>query len=175
VEKDVTRAILFDRDGTLIADRPPNNDVCAVCVMPKAVGAVALAREWNCRIGVVSNQPALSAESFDFSGFREVNAAIARQIGSIDAWFICPHAAGANCECRKPRPGLVLSAIRRFEAQPQHVAVIGDIGADIEAAARAGALGILVPNARTRQAEIRNAPIVARDLVAAVRRALEFI
>jgi D-glycero-D-manno-heptose 1,7-bisphosphate phosphatase len=171
----MTRAILFDRDGTLIADRPPNNDVTAVTVMPSAAGAIALAREWDCRIGVVSNQPALTHDDFDLGGFRAVNTLIQRRIGCVDAWFICPHAEGAACDCRKPRPGLVLSAIRRFESTPEHVAVIGDIDADVEAAASAGALGILVPNERTRDAEIRTAPIVARDLVHAVRRALEFI
>jgi histidinol-phosphate phosphatase family protein len=171
----MNRAILFDRDGTLIADHPPNNDVTSVTVMPGAEGAVALAREWDCHIGVVSNQPALSLDDFDISGFRAVNTFIQRRVGCIDAWFICPHAEGADCECRKPRPGLVLSAIRRFESTPKHVAVIGDIGADIEAATNAGAVGILVPNDQTRKAEIRSAPIVARDLVAAVRRALEVI
>jgi HAD superfamily hydrolase (TIGR01662 family) len=109
------------------------------------------------------------------TGFREVNTLIQQRIGSIDAWFICPHAENADCECRNPQPGLVLSAIRRFDVSPAHVAVVGDIGADIEAAARAGALGILVPNAKTSEAEIRRAPIVASDLVAAVRLALEFI
>jgi D-glycero-D-manno-heptose 1,7-bisphosphate phosphatase len=171
----VKRAILFDRDGTLIEDRPPNNDASAVAMMPSAEGAIALAREWECRIGVISNQPAIAVESFDMTGFREVNTLIQQRVGCIDAWFICPHEENADCDCRKPRPGLVLSAIRRFDVSPAHVAVVGDIGADIEAAARAGALGILVPNAKTREAEIRRAPIVASDLVSAVRRALEFI
>lgn len=168
-------AILFDRDGTLIVDNPPNNDADAVQVMPTAQGAIALAREWDCSVGVVSNQPAIATTNFDMSGFRAVNAAIVRRAGAIDAWFICPHANGADCDCRKPRPGLVLSAIRRFESAPKHVAVIGDIGADVEAAASAGAIGILVPNARTLEAEIRTAPFVCTDLVKAVRCALSFI
>ncbi len=109
------------------------------------------------------------------SGFRAVNGFIARRIGGIDAWFVCPHTRGADCNCRKPRPGLVLSAIRRFESEPQRVAVIGDIGADVEAAANAGAVGILVPNERTLEAEIRNAPFVCTDLIGAVRCALSFI
>ncbi len=171
----MNRAILFDRDGTLIADRPPNDDVTAVSVMPSAPGAVALAREWDCRVGVVSNQPAIAHDRFDMAGFRAVNNLIQRRIGGVDAWFICPHAENANCDCRKPRPGLVLSAIRRFESDPQRTAVIGDIAADVEAAANAGALGILVPNGRTRAEEIEAAPIVAADLVHAVRRALESI
>ena len=171
----MNRAILFDRDGTLIEDHPPNNDVASVTVMPKAPGAVALAREWNCRVGVVSNQPALAMDGFDITGFRAVNSLIQRRVGVVDAWFICPHAESDNCACRKPRPGLVLSAIRRFDSAPDHVAVIGDIAADVEAAARAGALGILVPNERTLTAEIHNAPLVASDLVSAVRRALDVI
>ncbi len=56
----VKRAILFDRDGTLIVDNPPNNDVNAVQMMPTAEGAIALAREWDCSVGVVSNQPAIA-------------------------------------------------------------------------------------------------------------------
>ncbi len=171
----MNRAILFDRDGTLIADSPPNNDINNVTVMPGAPGAMALAREWDCRVGVVSNQPAIARQDFDISAFRAVNSLIAARIGSVDAWFICSHSEMERCDCRKPRPGLVLSAMRRFDSSPKHVAVIGDIAADVEAAANAGALGILVPNQRTRKEEIRNAPIVEQDLVSAVRRALEFI
>ena len=47
-------------------------------------------------------------------------------------------------------------------------AVVGDIGADVEAARRAGARAVLVPTARTRAEEVRAAPLVAPDLVAAV-------
>lgn len=69
---------------------------------------------------------------------------------------------------RMPRPGLIEPAARRLGVPPSGCAVIGDIGGDIEAAAAAGARGILVPTGRTRPAEIARAPETARTLRAAV-------
>ncbi|MEV4008291.1 HAD-IA family hydrolase, partial [Actinomadura sp. NPDC049753] len=69
---------------------------------------------------------------------------------------------------RKPRPGLVERAAERLGVAPSDCAVIGDIGGDIEAAAAAGARGILVPTGRTLRTEIAQAPETAPTLDAAV-------
>jgi len=81
---------------------------------------------------------------------------------------VCPHGPGDGCDCRKPRPGLVLAAAARLGVDPERCAVIGDVGADVQAARAAGARAVLVPTAVTREDEVRAAPELAGTLDEAV-------
>jgi HAD superfamily hydrolase (TIGR01662 family) len=101
-----------------------------------------------------------------------VNGRVEELLGPLGPWFVCPHGPDDGCRCRKPAPGLVLRAAAALGVRPDECAVIGDTGADVEAAAAAGARGVLVPNAVTRSEEIARAPEVAPDLPAAVARLL---
>ena len=164
------RAILFDRDGTLIVDVPGNRDPDAIELMPRAADALALAREWGYAVAVVTNQPAVADGAIDQSHLFRMHARIEELVGPIDGWFVCIHGSVDGCECRKPEPGLILAASARLGVAPERCTVIGDIGADIEAARAVGARGVLVPTQVTRPEEIAAAPEVAGDLVDAVRR-----
>jgi histidinol phosphatase-like enzyme len=81
---------------------------------------------------------------------------------------VCPHAPEDGCTCRKPGPGMIRSAADSLGVHPHACVVVGDIGADVEAARSAGALSILVPNEATRPEEVAAAPVVVDDLDAAV-------
>lgn len=159
------RAVLFDRDGTLIVDSPREGRVAP---MPHAAQAVALARRSGARIGVITNQPAIADSRMSVRRFNNVNAQVERMVGAIDAWFVCPHAQTSGCSCRKPMPGLIYSALRTFGVRAAECAVIGDIGSDVAAGHAAGALSVLVPTPVTRAAEIEEAPVVCSDLLRAV-------
>jgi histidinol phosphatase-like enzyme len=80
----------------------------------------------------------------------------------------CPHGPGHGCDCRKPAPGLIVRAARHLGVDLERCVVVGDIGADMEAARAAGARGILVPTPVTREEEVAAAETVAPDLGAAV-------
>jgi beta-phosphoglucomutase-like phosphatase (HAD superfamily) len=67
---------------------------------------------------------------------------------------------------------MVLAAARELGVAPHEVVVIGDIGADVEAARAAGAISVLVPTPATRPEEVAAAPVVAADLAEAVELAL---
>jgi D-glycero-D-manno-heptose 1,7-bisphosphate phosphatase len=97
-----------------------------------------------------------------------VNRRVEAELGAIGPWMICAHGPDEGCGCRKPAPGLVRDAARELGVAPEACAVVGDIGADVEAARRAGARAVLVPTGRTLPAEVAGAPLVAPDLVAAV-------
>ncbi len=163
------RAILFDRDGTLIVDRPGISDPDAIELMPHAADALALAREWGYAVGVVTNQPAVAEGALDESQLFRMHARIEELAGPIDGWFVCIHGTADGCECRKPEPGLILAASARLGVSPERCTVIGDIGADVEAAHAAGARAVLVPTPVTRPEEIASAPLVAEDVLGAVR------
>jgi beta-phosphoglucomutase-like phosphatase (HAD superfamily) len=102
-----------------------------------------------------------------------VNRRVEALLGPLGPVEYCPHGPEDGCACRKPRPELVLRAAARLGVDPRACAVIGDIGADVEAARAAGARGVLVPTARTRPAEVAGAAEVAPDLAAAIELLLD--
>ncbi|MFF7366882.1 D-glycero-alpha-D-manno-heptose-1,7-bisphosphate 7-phosphatase [Streptomyces tricolor] len=166
-------AVLFDRDGTLVVDVPYNGDPDRVRLLPGAAAAVALARSHGLATGVVSNQSGIGRGLLTAEQVRRVNARADDLLGGLDTWVFCPHAPDAGCACRKPRPGLILTAAARLGVPPDECLVIGDIAADVLAARAAGARGVLIPNAATAPAEVRRfATESAPDPLTAVRAAL---
>ncbi|MFI2640931.1 D-glycero-alpha-D-manno-heptose-1,7-bisphosphate 7-phosphatase [Streptomyces sp. NPDC018610] len=166
------RAVLFDRDGTLVEDVPYNGDPERVRPLEGARQAVALLRERGIGVGVVTNQSGVARGLLTAADVHRVNERVEVLLGPFDVWTVCPHGPGDGCECRKPRPGMIRWAAARLRVRPEEVVVIGDIGSDMEAARRAGAHGVLVPTPVTRPEEIAAAEHVAPNLLTAVRAVL---
>jgi HAD superfamily hydrolase (TIGR01662 family) len=162
------RAVLFDRDGTLVEDVPYNGEPAQVRPVPGARAALARLRAAGLAVGIVSNQSGIALGRVTAGEVAAVNARVGELLGPFDAIATCPHAEGDGCACRKPAPGLIVEAARALACTPAECVVIGDIGADIDAARAAGAAAILVPTAMTRAAEIERAELVARDVGEAV-------
>jgi histidinol-phosphate phosphatase family protein len=161
-------AVLFDRDGTLIVDVPYNGDPDRVEPVPGAAEALDRLRAAGVRLGVVSNQSGVGRGLLTAAEVQNVNARVEALLGPLGPVEWCPHGPDDGCACRKPAPGLILRAAARLGVDPRRCAVVGDIGADVEAARAAGARGVLVPTPRTRQEEVAAAPEVAPDLESAV-------
>ena len=168
----VPAAVLFDRDGTLIHDVPYNSDPTAVRPLPGVKQALDRLRELGIPVGVVSNQSGVARGLISPEQLERVNARVTQLLGPFDVLCVCVHGEHDGCGCRKPAPGLVHAAAGQLGVPVDRCVVIGDIGADVTAATAAGARGILVPNGRTRPAEIHAAPQVAVDVTAAVELAL---
>jgi histidinol-phosphate phosphatase family protein len=165
-------AVLFDRDGTLVVDVPYNGDPGRVEPVPGAAVALARLRAAGVPTAVVSNQSGIARGLLTEAQVRAVNARVEELLGPLGPWAWCPHGPEDGCGCRKPEPGLILRAAERLGVDPARCVVIGDIGADVEAARAAGARAILVPTAVTRAEEVAAAEEVAPDLPAAVARVL---
>lgn len=161
-------AVLFDRDGTLVRDVPYNRELSRVEPMPGARAAVRQLRAHRVRVGVVTNQSGMARGLLSPRDVERINNRIDELIGPFDGWFVCPHGPDDGCACRKPEPGLILTAARELDVPVHRCAVIGDIGADMQAAAAAGARGVLVPTPRTRPEEVVAARWRAPDLRSAV-------
>ncbi|GAA1587814.1 HAD-IIIA family hydrolase [Kribbella sancticallisti] len=162
------RAVLFDRDGTLVRDVPYNGDPDRVELFPQARQAVERLRTAGLQLGVVTNQSGIGRGLLTAEQVAGVNRRIDELLGPFNTWQVCPHAPDEGCACRKPAAGLVLAAAAELGVPPGQVLVIGDIGADVEAAQAAGARSVLVPNRRTRTEEVLAAPMTAPDLTTAV-------
>jgi HAD superfamily hydrolase (TIGR01662 family) len=160
--------VLFDRDGTLVHDFPYNGDPAWVRPVDGAREALDGLRARGVRVGVVSNQ---SGVARGIITREQVDACMARLddlLGPFDTVQVCPHGPDDACGCRKPAPGMVKAACAELGVEPARTVVVGDIGADVEAAAAAGASGIMVPTPVTRRQEVEAAGHVAATLTAAV-------
>ena len=160
--------VLLDRDGTLVVDVPYNGDPTRVAPVPGAREALDRLRAAGITTALVSNQSGVARGLLTLEQVEAVNRRVEELLGPLGPRFICPHGPDAACACRKPAPGLVLQAAKELGVAPECCALVGDIGADVEAAAAAGARGVLVPSAATLPEEIAAAPEVAPTLAAAV-------
>jgi len=166
-------AVLLDRDGTLVHDVPYNGEPDRVVPLEDARDALARLRAAGLPIAVVSNQSGIGRGLLSTEQVQAVNRRVEELLEPLGPWFVCPHAPDMGCACRKPRPGLVVAAAEALGVEPARCVVIGDVGADVQAALSAGARAILVPNGKTRPEEVASAPLVAPSLSAAVDLVLE--
>ncbi|MFH9890013.1 HAD-IIIA family hydrolase [Streptomyces luteogriseus] len=167
------KAVLFDRDGTLVEDVPNNADPDRVRPAEGAREALDLLRGHGIRTGVVTDQPGVAGGLLTDADVRRVNHRVDELLGPFDVFALCPHGPDDGCHCRRPQPGMLLWAGGRICTGPAELVVIGSTAVGARAAHRAGAHGILVPNGHTRPEETARADHVAPDLLTAVRAVLD--
>jgi HAD superfamily hydrolase (TIGR01662 family) len=160
--------VLFDRDGTLVRDYPYNGDPALVKPVPGARGAVDALRARGVKVGVVSNQSGVARGLITREQVDACMARLEELLGPFDTVQVCPHGPDDGCTCRKPAPGMVKAACAELGVDPARCVVVGDIGADVEAAEAAGAIGILVPTPVTRAEEVAASTWALGDLTEAV-------
>src|SRR5215217_8126795 len=160
--------VLFDRDGTLVHDVPYNGEPERVRPVDGAREALDALRARGVRVGVVSNQSGIARGVITPEQVDACMGRLAELLGPFDTVQVCPHGPDDGCTCRKPAPGMVKAACAELDVEPARCVVVGDIGADVEAAAAAGAVGILVPTPVTRKSEVEAAPHRAEALAYAV-------
>lgn len=160
-------AVLFDRDGTLIHDRPYCADPAEVTPVDAAKEALDRLRAQGLAIGVVTNQSGVGRGLLTLEQMRRVNQRVEELLGPFDTWQVCPHAPDDGCACRKPAPRMIHAAAEALGVEASRCVLIGDIGSDVDAAMAAGATGLLVPNQATAVAEVAAAPAVVRNIGAA--------
>ncbi|WP_082929423.1 HAD-IIIA family hydrolase [Mycobacterium sp. 852013-51886_SCH5428379] len=160
--RDPPLAVLLDRDDTIIVNSPYLNDPAGVRPMPGAVTALTRLRKRGLLLAVVTNQSGVAKDLITEDQLAAVNARVDTELGPFDTWQICVHDAGDGCGCRKPAPGLVQAAADALGVPPERCVLIGDIGADVNAALSAGAEAILVPTNHTLAAEVSEARERAR-------------
>jgi D-glycero-D-manno-heptose 1,7-bisphosphate phosphatase len=143
------KLVILDRDGTINEDseqhvRSPEE----FRPIKGSLEAIARLTQADYRIVVATNQSGLARGFLDtrtlFAIHDTLLRALAQVGGRIDAFFFCPHAADAGCQCRKPQPGMLIEAGRRFNVALDEVYMVGDALRDLQAAASAGARPVLV-------------------------------
>ena len=132
------KCVLFDRDGTIgnLVDKKypeslvPYCDVKEVFLSLKKRGYI---------VGIITNQSSIArgtGKDYDFNKeFKSYD---------VDVYKICPHDDIDNCDCRKPKSGMLLSVMHDFNLKADECVVVGDRITDVECAKNVGAEGILV-------------------------------
>ena len=143
------RAIFLDRDGVLNRaivrnGRPyPPGNMKELEILAGVLQALqALKRAGFLLIGV-TNQPDVARGSQKREDVEAINAALVKAL-PLDEILVCYHDERDNCECRKPRPGLLVQAARRHAIDLSSSFMIGDRWKDVEAGHRAGCATFLI-------------------------------
>jgi D-glycero-D-manno-heptose 1,7-bisphosphate phosphatase len=180
------RAIFIDRDGTLNEEVGYITDPAQFRLYDFAADAVRLANEAGWRVIVLTNQSGVARGYFTEDFLRRIHEGMEESLrlqgARVDAIYYCAHHPDfgpppyrRDCDCRKPKPGLIVRAAADFALNLRESVVIGDRYRDIEMGHRAGARGALVMTGHGREEYgseggnwLRPPDHVARNLLAAV-------
>jgi D-glycero-D-manno-heptose 1,7-bisphosphate phosphatase len=145
--------VILGRDGVLNEFREGHVTAPEEWVpVPGALEAVARLNHAGWHVVVATNQSGIGRGMIDMSAVNAVHARMHQllqaQGGRIDAVFFCPHTPEDQCDCRKPKPGLLQDIGRRYGSALQNVPVVGDTLRDLQAATAAGCEPHLVLSGR---------------------------
>lgn len=143
------RAVFLDRDGVLnravVRDgRPyPPAIVAEVEILPGVVEALQRLKVAGFVLIVVSNQPDVARGTTPQETVEAINAFLANRL-PVDRFIMCYHDSADNCDCRKPRPGMLFEGAKEFDVDLSLSYMVGDLWRDVEAGIAAGCKTIFV-------------------------------
>lgn len=151
------KAVFLDKDGTLIDDVPYNVEPSRIVLSAGAGAALRLLARLDYHLFVVSNQEGIAFGRFDATAMDTVGQRLydllLREQLTLDGFYWCPHHPDGSvapyattCYCRKPMPGLLLTAAHEHGIDLHSSWMVGDILHDVEAGNRAGCRTILLDN-----------------------------
>ena len=150
----MTRAIILDKDGTLIEDLPYNVDPRRIRLAPGAREAIRIWAAEGWPIAVATNQSGVARGYFtreDLAAVERHLEAVVTELGATwGGFYACPHLPeGVNeyaveCDCRKPAPGLIRDSLAALRVEPADAWFVGDTWMDMAAGRAAGCRTILV-------------------------------
>ena len=135
------RAIFLDRDDTLIVDKVYLRDPAGVELLPGAHEAIKSWREAGFLVILVTNQSGVGRGLVTEAEVEAQHQRLAQLLGpesALDGVYVCPHHPEAGCDCRKPKPTLLLTAATEHDISLADSWMIGDKPADVDAGLAAG-------------------------------------
>ncbi len=178
-------AVFIDRDGTIIEELEYLKDLERIRLIPHSADAIRSLNEREILAIIVSNQAGVARGYFLEETVRKINERLeellSKEGAHLDAIYYCPHHPEfgspeyrKDCNCRKPKPGMLWKSAKKFHLNLKDCYVIGDRADDIRLAQNGGAKGILVLTGYGQKAKEEIKPDhMAKDLYQAVRWILE--
>ena len=157
-------AAFVDRDGTLLEEAGYLDRLERLVFFPFSIDAVRLLNQANFAVVIVTNQSGIARGMYGEPFVRETHAVIQARMeqggARVDGFYYCPHHPDAtvpefkrDCGCRKPAPGMLISAGRDLDIDLTRSFSIGDKWTDVAVGAAAGGRGILVRTGYGRSTE----------------------
>lgn len=182
--------VFLDRDGTLNREVDHLNDPEQLKLLPGVAAAVRRLNRSEYRCCVVTNQPVVARGECSFAGLRAIHNRLETRLGEggayLDRIYVCPHhphrgfdgerpELKIDCDCRKPRTGMIERAAEDFNLDRAASWLVGDTSVDVETARRAGLKSVLVESgyAGLDYRHWADPDFVVADLPAAVRLILD--
>ena len=149
------KAVFIDRDGVLIHELGYISTLRRVKLFKRSVDAIRLLKTHGFRVIVVTNQSGVARGYFPESFVKQTHAHITGKLRAsgvkIDAFYYCPHHREAtvakyrkDCDCRKPKQGMIKKAAERFNLDLEKSFTVGDKLTDVKLGHNGGMKGILV-------------------------------
>jgi D-glycero-D-manno-heptose 1,7-bisphosphate phosphatase len=166
------RAVYLDRDGVLNraivrAGKPyPPKGVDELEILPSVAEALTRLKAAGYRLVVVTNQPDVGRGTMAPEAVAAIHARMADML-PLDAIEVCLHAGTENCDCRKPKPGMLLRDSAAHGVDMRQSFMVGDRWRDIDAGAAAGCRTILIEAGYDERAPTHPPDRVCRSLVEA--------
>lgn len=139
------RAVFLDRDGTLNQDPGYLREPSQVHLFPGVGEALRRLKDAGFLLIVISNQSGVGRGLIDPEQIPKIHRQLDALIGvcgvKIDYYGLCFHRPDQNCECRKPKPKLLLDAMKALRINPTMSYMIGDRLSDVFAGQAAGCRG----------------------------------
>jgi D-glycero-D-manno-heptose 1,7-bisphosphate phosphatase len=173
-----SKLIILDRDGVINQDsdlyiKSPDEWI----PLPGSPEAIARLNQWGWRVVVCTNQSGIGRGLFGMDTLNAIHDKMIKTVahagGTLDAIFFCPHTSADNCDCRKPKAGMLKEVAARYNISLTGVPVIGDSLRDLQSALEVGAQPMLVLTGKGKKTKADPAlppgtPVFA-DLAAAVK------
>jgi D-glycero-D-manno-heptose 1,7-bisphosphate phosphatase len=161
-------AVFLDRDGVLnqpvlVDGRPhPPAGVEDLALLPGVKDACDELHDAGYLLLVVSNQPDVARGTLSMSAVETINRSLSEQL-PLDGVYVCPHDDTDGCDCRKPKPGLLLQAASRWNVDMQRSFMVGDRWRDVDAGMSAGCATVFIDRDYS-EPRPRQFDIAVRDL-----------
>jgi D-glycero-D-manno-heptose 1,7-bisphosphate phosphatase len=160
--------VILDRDGVINRDSAEFvKSLDEWQPLPGSIEAIAALSKAGFTVAVASNQSGLARGLLDRKALRAMHRKLRRLVaaegGRVDRIVVCPHGPDDGCRCRKPAPGLLERLAKHYGRSLAGVPVIGDSLRDLEAAAAAGAMPVLVRTGNGTRTEAQ-LPGALRDI-----------
>lgn len=144
-----TKLVILDRDGVINQESSDYIKSEAEWIpIEGSIEAIARLSQADYRVVVVTNQSGIARGLLRFEDLHAIHQrmqqTVAESGGRIDAVFICPHKPDDDCDCRKPRPGMLHSIMERLDTELTGVPLVGDSLRDVQSAMVVGASPVLV-------------------------------
>ncbi|MFC1925987.1 D-glycero-beta-D-manno-heptose 1,7-bisphosphate 7-phosphatase [Chloroflexota bacterium] len=174
------KAVFLDRDGTIARDAPYCHREEDFEILPTVPQGIKLLKEHAFRVIVITNQSGIARGYFTEEILSRIHQKMKDELNrydtQVDAIYFCPHHPDEGCECRKPKPGLLLQAAEEMDIALQSSYMVGDNEKDIEAGRAAGCKTVFVttgPNQEISKRQNNTPDYIAENLYEATKWIIE--